>query len=90
MKTRVSKKSCVGSHDTKKPCEKSHEPVEESMIDDKEESVLSPNSEKRKRSESSSRSSQRSSEDLDLSQVMFFLKTFIDFKPPCKKTSIQK
>merc|ERR1719336_2177142 len=68
MKTRVSKKSCVGSHDTKKPCEKSHEPVEESMIDDKEESVLSPNSEKRKRSESSSRSSQRSSEDLDLSQ----------------------
>ena len=85
MKTRVSKKSCVGSHDTKKPCEKSHEPVEESMIDDKEESVLSPNSEKRKRSESSSRSSQRSSEDLDLSQVMFLLKLLFTLNLHVKK-----
>ena len=64
---RATKQPCVGGHGKKKPCEGRHEEAEESVTED---SVLSPNSEKRKRSESSSVKSDRvSSEELDISQV---------------------
>ena len=71
---RAPKQTCVGDHGVKKPCSKKHDAVEEdrvsqdSVFDD--ENVLSPNSEKRKRSDTSSCKSERvTSDELDLSQV---------------------
>lgn len=67
----ATKKACVGDHGKKKqPCTGRHEEEENSVFEEAEESVLSPNSEKRKRSESSSLKSERvTSEELDMSQV---------------------
>ena len=70
----ATKKACVGDHTKKKqPCSGRHETQEEeeiSVFEEAEESVLSPNSEKRKRSESSSLKSERiTSDELDMSQV---------------------
>ena len=69
----ATKKACVGDHTNKKqPCSGRHETQEEenSVFEEAEESVLSPNSEKRKRSESSSLKSERmTSDELDMSQV---------------------
>merc|ERR1719232_531274 len=71
IRKNATKKTCIGDHGTKKPCEKKHETCEpEEILDDVcDDSILSPNSEKRKRSEASStRSQERISEDLDTSQ----------------------
>ena len=87
----TTKKACVSDHGKKKkPCSGRHESAdneEKSIFEEEaEDSVLSPNAEKRKRSESSSVKSERlTSEELDLSQVCVLF-SFLMLNRVCRES----